>query len=189
MILALTSSVVLLAFLIWREGFGVREVNANLEFDDHHRRRPRPKKLRFVARPVSREARGFDHRRSRTRLEAIPGRAVRFDSTALRRPTGAAPRHLGNGDGLRKPARQSEHAVGRCNSRIRLPPDRIFHRAALRHSEADRSRRPIGKHARLHARRNRPDAVLAEEHPGLSVSSNKTLRKPTSQQRHARKRA
>ena len=33
-ILALTSSVVLLAFLIWREGFGVREANANLEFDD-----------------------------------------------------------------------------------------------------------------------------------------------------------
>jgi hypothetical protein len=30
----LTSSVVLLAFLIRREGFGVREVNANLEFDD-----------------------------------------------------------------------------------------------------------------------------------------------------------
>jgi hypothetical protein len=29
----LTSSVVLLAFLIRREGFGVREVNANLEFD------------------------------------------------------------------------------------------------------------------------------------------------------------
>ena len=25
---------VLLAFLIWREGFGVREANANLEFDD-----------------------------------------------------------------------------------------------------------------------------------------------------------
>jgi hypothetical protein len=29
----LTSSVVLLAFLIRRKGFGVREVNANLEFD------------------------------------------------------------------------------------------------------------------------------------------------------------
>jgi hypothetical protein len=29
----LTSSVVLLAFLIRREGFGVREVNAHLEFD------------------------------------------------------------------------------------------------------------------------------------------------------------
>jgi hypothetical protein len=32
--LALTPSVVLLAFLIWREGFGVRDADANLEFDD-----------------------------------------------------------------------------------------------------------------------------------------------------------
>jgi len=32
--LALTPSVVLLAFLLWREGIGVREVDANLEFGD-----------------------------------------------------------------------------------------------------------------------------------------------------------
>jgi hypothetical protein len=30
----LTSSVALVAFLIWREGFGVRDADANLEFDD-----------------------------------------------------------------------------------------------------------------------------------------------------------
>lgn len=30
----LTSSVALLAFFIWREGFGVREADAALEFDD-----------------------------------------------------------------------------------------------------------------------------------------------------------
>jgi hypothetical protein len=32
--LALTPSLVLLAFLLWREGIGVREVGADLEFDD-----------------------------------------------------------------------------------------------------------------------------------------------------------
>jgi hypothetical protein len=32
--LALTPSLVLLAFLLWREGIGVREVGADLEVDD-----------------------------------------------------------------------------------------------------------------------------------------------------------
>jgi hypothetical protein len=32
--LALTPSVVWLAFLLWREGIGVRKVDANLEVDD-----------------------------------------------------------------------------------------------------------------------------------------------------------
>jgi hypothetical protein len=32
--LALTPSLVLLAFLLWREEIGVRKVDANLEFDD-----------------------------------------------------------------------------------------------------------------------------------------------------------
>src|SRR6266849_6057258 len=32
--LALTPSLVLLAFFLWREGIGVREVGADLEFDD-----------------------------------------------------------------------------------------------------------------------------------------------------------
>jgi hypothetical protein len=65
------------------------------------------------------------------------------------------------------PARQSEHAVVHRHSRLRLPSVGIFHRAALCSPEVYRSRRPLGKHARLHAWRNRPDAVPAEEHTGL----------------------
>jgi hypothetical protein len=34
MMLALTPSLVLLAFFLWREGIGVRGIDADLEFDD-----------------------------------------------------------------------------------------------------------------------------------------------------------
>ena len=87
-----------------------------------HRRRSRPEKLSPVARSVPRQARGLDHRRARSLAEAIPRGAVRVDPATLRRPAGTADRDLGNGDRLRKPARQSEHAVGRRHARLRLPP-------------------------------------------------------------------
>jgi hypothetical protein len=34
MMLALTPSLVLLAFLLWRDGIGARELDADLDFDD-----------------------------------------------------------------------------------------------------------------------------------------------------------
>ena len=43
-------------------------------------------------------------------LKAVAGRAVLLHPAALRRAAGAAARDLGNGDRLRHPARQPEHA-------------------------------------------------------------------------------
>ena len=116
-----------------------------------------------LARPVSRQARWGGHRRARAFAEAIAGSAVCFHPAALRRAAGTAARHLGNGDGFRQPARQSEHAVGDCDARLRLPALGLFHRAPLRGAAIDRSRRALAGPARLHARRGRPDPVHAEE--------------------------
>jgi hypothetical protein len=60
-----------------------RGVDADELRDCHHRRRPRPKKLRSVARSVSCQARGFDHRRPRAFIEAIPGCSLRVHPATL----------------------------------------------------------------------------------------------------------
>ncbi len=88
----------------------------------------------------------------------------RPSSNATESP-GAAHRHLGNGDGLREGARESEYSVGCGDPRLRLPTVGLFHRPALRSSDTNRSRNSLGRHARLHARRDRPNTVLAQDHP------------------------
>jgi len=66
----------------------------------------------------SRQARRFGHRRARSRTQAIQCGAVRLHPATLRRAAGAAAGDLGNGDGLREVARESEHAVGRGDARL-----------------------------------------------------------------------
>ena len=44
---------------------------------------------------------------------------------------------------------------------------RIFHRSALRLPDPDRSRQAFGQYARLHAWRDRPDPIPAQDHAGL----------------------
>ena len=55
---------------------------------------------------------------ARARAQAIQCGTLRVHPATLRRPAGAAPGHLGNGDGLREGARKSEHSVGCGYSRL-----------------------------------------------------------------------
>ena len=75
-----------------------------------HQCRSRPAQFQSLARSVSRQARGHDHRREGAAAQGVAGRAVRFHSGALRRAAGAAAGDLGDGDRVRQPARQPEHA-------------------------------------------------------------------------------
>jgi hypothetical protein len=133
----------------------------------HHQRRPGPAELPPDPRPVPGQARRQRDRGARAPAQADPCGALRADRGQVRRAPGPAPRDLGHGDGVRHAARQPAHALGGRDARLRLPALRVLHRPALCRPRAHRPRHPLARRARLHARRDRPDPVHAQEHPQL----------------------